>query len=381
MSEKNTPFSQLIKNAGGEGTFFDVWNDHAFCIIASDFMAELIAGRSAVGMTDSSAMQKAHISGPDASKLLDAISVRRLSNLQAGRVAYTVFATEDGYIQEDATVFKLDDGSFRLFSAGSFIDYLEQHKGDLDVTITDISYHYGLLSVYGPKCVSFLESAGVEGLESLKAFNYLKANINGVNVIVSRTGFTGGLGYELIVPWVEGEKVGQALLGSPHAADATFIGIAAFNTYRVEAGYVIPGADFAVPGHGEGELRTPYDMDLGWLVKLDREDDFIGKAALAKIKEAGSTYDYFSVEINEELQVESVDGAKLYSTDGDEIGVIFASGFSMEFGKFIGLCNVTRGSVSDATEVKVGDEKWNAVIKGSPLWSTEARTQTPPPVT
>jgi len=92
MSEKNTPFSQLIKNAGGEGTFFDVWNDHAFCIIASDFMAELIAGRSAVGMTDSSAMQKAHISGPDASKLLDAISVRRLSNLQAGRVAYTVFA-------------------------------------------------------------------------------------------------------------------------------------------------------------------------------------------------------------------------------------------------------------------------------------------------
>lgn len=378
MSEKNTPFSQLIKNTGGEGTFFDVWNDHAFCIIASDFMAELVAGRSAVGMTDSSAMQKAHISGADAAKLLDAISVRKLSNLQAGRVAYTVFATEDGYIREDATIFKLSDGSFRLFSAGSLIGWLEQHKGDFDVTITDISYNYALLSVYGPKCVSILQSSGVEGLESLKAFNYLETDIQGTNVIVSRTGFTGGLGYELIIPWEEGEKVGNALLGSPNASDATFIGIAAFNSYRIEAGYIIPGTDFAVPGHGEGELRTPYDMGLDWLVNLERDDDFVGKTALAKIKQAGSTYDYFSVEINEELEVESVDGAKLYNTHGDEIGVIFASGFSMELGKFIGLCNVRKGLVADGTEVKAGDDKWNAVIKNTPLWSTEARTQTPP---
>lgn len=378
MSEKNTPFSQLIKNAGGEGTFFDVWNDHAFCIIASDFMAELVAGRSAVGMTDSSAMQKAHISGPDAAKLLDAISVRKLSNLQAGRVAYTVFATEDGYIREDATIFKLADGSFRLFSAGSFTDWLEQYKGDLDITITDISYDYGLLSVYGPKCVSFLKVAGVEGLDSLKAFNYLETNINGVNVMVSRTGFSGGLGYELIAPWDESEKVGNALLDSPNASDATFIGIAAFNSYRVEAGYLIPGTDFAVPGHGEGEFRTPYDVGMGWLVKLDREDDFVGKTALTKIKQAGSTYDYFSVEINEELEVESVDGAQLYNTHGDEIGIIFASGFSMELGKFIGLCNVRKGLVTNGTEVKAGDDKWNTVIKNTPLWSTGARTQTPP---
>lgn len=378
MSEKNTPFSQLIKNVGGEGTFFDEWNQHAFCIIASDFMAELVAGRSTIGMTDSSAMQKAHISGSDAAKLLDAISVRKLSNLQAGRVAYTVFTTEDGDIREDATIFKLADGSFRLFSASSLIGWLEQYRGSLDVTITDISYNYGLLSVYGPKCVSLLQSIGIKGLESLKAFNYLEVDIQGINVMVSRTGFTGGLGYELIIPWSEGEKVGCALLDSPNAADANFIGIAAFNSYRVEAGYMIPGTDFAVHGHGEGELRTPYDMGLGWLVKLERDDDFVGKAALAKIKKAGPTYDYVSVEINEELEVESVDGAKLYSTDGDEIGVIFAGAFSMELGKFIGLCNVSSGLVSDGTEVKASDEKWDAVIRNTPLWSTEARTQTPP---
>ena len=379
-----TPFTQQIKSASGSDAYWMDLNDLQVAVIVNDYMAELDTGRNGVALLDTSLLQKLRISGPDAGRLLDYVCVRKVSDLPRGRVAYLALVTDEGMIRDDATAFRLQDGSYLVVSGSNLLDHVSRYQGDFDVAIEDVSAAWCTLSVYGPKSYSLLRAAGIEGLESLKAFHFLEAEIENIRFYISRTGFSGGLGYELWIPWSGGETICKHLLESEQGSTARFVGVASIDILRIESGYLLPGHDFPLPGVGDDvesdRYRSPFDVGLDWLVDFDRED-FVGKKSLLKEKETGSRYELFAVElqVETELDIETLAGTRIRSVDGDEIGEIFAGGYSLMLGKYVGLCNVRRGTATDATRVIAGDDKWPAVLKRSPLYVSEIRTQTPPP--
>lgn len=384
LSGKPTPFTTKIRAASGPDTYWIDWNDLQIPIVVNDYMAELHAGRSAVAMVDTSGLQKLHVSGRDAGKLLDFVLVRSVSELPRGRVAYALLTTDEGRIRDDATVFRLYDDGFLIASASNLLSWIERRQSDFDASIKDVSAHWCILSVFGSHSYALLRAAGIEGLKSLRAFNFVPADIDDLHFSVSRTGFSGGLGYELLIPWSDGEALCQCLLDSPLGNNARFIGMGALDILRTEAGYLLPGHDFPLAGVGDDaepdRLRSPFDMGLDWLIDFQR-DDFVGRTSLLEEKQAGSRYDLFAVQLDveTELDIESLAGTGVYVANGQRIGEIFAGGFSLTLGKYVGLCNVQRGSVAASEEVFAGDESWPAVIRRSPLYKSDIRTQTPPP--
>jgi len=378
----DTPFSEFIKRtAGDSGSWMD-YNGFALAVIVKDEKKEIAAGRTSLAVLDVSGMNKHKIKGPDAAALLDKICTRELSRLAVGRVAYTLLVAEDGMIRDDATVFRLADDHFMLMCTGNLLDWMKHHKGNLDVSISLVTHDWAQLSVYGPKSATFLDAAGIKGLDALRAFNFMKMNYHGTDLIVSRTGFSGGLGYELLIPWDKAAAVLEALVASPGGAGITFVGAAASTNLGIEVGFVVPGWYFPVPGHGSdadpSNYRSPYDLGMGWLVDLNR-GNFVGKQALEKISEDGPRHNLVAVEITKELDAGSIGGTRLFNQDGNDIGVILAGAFSLTLGKFIGLCTVKPGSVNVGDEVKAGKDKCAAVIRRSPVMTFAERTQTPPP--
>lgn len=384
LQGKPTPFTGTFRAACGPDAYWIDWNGLQIPIVVNDYMAELDAGRTDVGMVDTSGLRKLHVTGEDAGKLLDLVLVRSVSGLPRGRVAYALLTTEDGWIRDDATVFRLHDGGFLMASASNLLSWVERHRGEFDASIADVSADWCVLSVFGPQSYGLLRAAGIDGLESLKAFNFIRPEIGDLRFRVSRTGFSGGLGYELWIPWRDGEAVCQFLLDSPCAGSARFIGMGALDILRTEAGYLLPGHDFPLAGLDDGadpdSLRSPFDMGLDWLIDFQR-GDFVGKTRLLEEKQAGSRYDLFAVELDAEIEqdIESLAGTGLYDSDRRRIGEIFAGGYSLTLGRYVGLCNVPRGSVGIGAQVIVGTDHWTASLRRSPLFTSALRTRTPPP--
>lgn len=384
LTGKPTPFTGSIRVACGPDTYWIDWNGLQIPIVVNDYMAELHAGRHGVGMVDTSGLQKLHVSGSDAGKLLDYVLVRSVSELPPGRAAYALLTTEEGRIRDDVTVFRLHDESYLVASASNLLSWVERHRGSHDASIADVSAEWCVLSVFGPHSCALLRAAGIEGLESLNAFNFLRARIADLHFNVSRTGFSGGLGYELWIPWGDGEALCRHLLDSPGGHSARFLGMGALDILRTEVGYLLPGHDFPLAGLDDGaepdKCRSPFDVGLDRLIDFQR-GEFLGRNRLLEERRAGSRYELFAVELDveTELAVESLAGTALYLADGQRIGEIFAGGFSLTLGRYVGLCNVQRGSADAGAQVIAGDENWPAALKPSPLYRSGLRTQTPPP--
>jgi len=382
-SEGNpTPFTAVIKEAGGSEAFWIEWNDLQIPIVVGDYMAELEAGRAAVSMVDTSGLQKLKISGADAGKFLDYLCVRPMSQLAAGRVAYAAMTTADGYLRDDITIFRHDDGSYLVASGTNLLEWCNSHRSGHDVSIEDVSRDWCTLSVFGPQSYAFLKSAGLDRLSDLKAFHFVEESVAGKTFFASRTGFSGGLGYELWIPWDDGSAVCEHLAKLDTPVAPRFSGVGALDILRTEAGYLMPGHDFPLPGVGEAaansDYRTPYEVGLGWIVKLDR-DEFIGQAALRAASKS-PRMSLFAVELEIDAEVESLGGTPLFAEDGAELGAMFNGGFSLTFGKYIGMCCLPTGVASEDMAIIAGDEKWPGVLKSSPLLVSKERTMTPPPV-
>ena len=388
MSNENgkpTPFTQTIKDAGGEQAYWMEWNGFQTPVIVADYMAEVASGRENLNVMEISGFQKMRVSGEQAGEFLDFLCTRSVSGLSSGRVAYVVLANEDGLFLDDATVFCLKDNDYLVLSAGDLLEWANEHSGRFDITTQNVQTEWCALSIYGPKSYAYLEDAGVDGLNNLKAFNFVKSSIGGVGCIVSRTSFSGDLGYEIFAPWSGGEDVIAQLMTNAEKGGLRFAGVGAVDVLRSESGYLLPGFDFPTPGHGEAAepsaYRTPFDLGLDWLIELDREN-FIGKEALSKEKARGSRLNTFALQLSPEVEaeIEEFRGFDIRNEKGEVIGSAFAGGFSLTFGGYIGLCTIDRGSGNVDDTITVGDEKWPGVLKKSPMFTTKRRTQTPPPV-
>src|SRR5215217_264171 len=250
---------------------------------------EYNAIRNAAALIDISPLYKYRLTGKDATRLVDRIITRDMRKMSVGQVVYTPWCDERGKVIDDGTVSRLEENSYRWTAADPSLRWFTQNAAGMDVQIEDISENVSALALQGPTSGRLLKPL-VENADiaNLKYFRVTKASIAGVPVEISRTGYTGDLGYEIWIASEQALKVWDALMDAGRAFDIHAAGMLALDVARVEAGLLLIDVDF----HGskkaliEAQKYTPFEMGLGRLVQLDA-GPFVGRAALVAERRRG----------------------------------------------------------------------------------------------
>ena len=259
------------------------WNGYKSAQVFDTIASEYFAIRSTCSLMDLTPMEKYRITGPDSQRFLNRLVTRDLSNLAIDRVAYVIWCNDEGKVLDDGTVFRLGENDFRLCAQHHQLDWLSISRLGFNVNIEKETDDIAALAVQGPTSFSVLNKVGIEGLDKLKPFQICRKSISGIEIMISRTGFTGDLGYEL---WSSPEKAldlwdliyGQCENGN---FDIRAIGLQALNMVRIEAGFIMPGEDFvtAETAVRADRSRSPFELGLSWLVDFEKPY-FTGKTAL-----------------------------------------------------------------------------------------------------
>ncbi len=274
------------------------WKAYTTVDCYSVVQEEYFAIRNACGVFDLTPMIKYRISGKDGLAYLDKLLTRKMSKLTPGRVMYSAWCNDIGHVLDDGTVFHLEDNLWRLCSAERHLDWLMATAMGFDVEIEDETDDVVGLAVQGPTSCQTLKAMNLEGVENLKPFQLKKFSFAGTELLVSRTGFTGDLGYELWVTSEHAETLWDALFEAGSAYGILPIGSHALDIVRIEAGFIQAEVDFvpALDVVRAGRGRSPFELGLDWLVHFDKPV-FNGRQALLKEKENGSRYRFVRLDV------------------------------------------------------------------------------------
>ena len=242
---------------------------------------EYFAIRNASTLYDLTPMVKYRVAGREALEFLNRLVTRDLRKLRVGRVSYVVWCNDRGHIIDDGTVFRLAESEFRLCTAERQLDWLLDSALGFDVEIAEVTTDIAALAVQGPTSCYILKRFGLEGVERLKVFEIGEFSVRGRPLTVSRTGFTGDLGYELWMRPADAVAIWDELMAAGRTRGLRAIGSQALNMARIEAGFLMPNIDFVNAEHTVrlGRDRSPLELGLGWLVDLDKPH-FTGRRAL-----------------------------------------------------------------------------------------------------
>ena len=243
---------------------------------------EYNAIRNAAALIDVSPLFKYFITGRDAIRLVDRIITRDARKLAVGQVYYTPWCDQHGKVIDDGTVTRLDENAFRWTAADPSLRWFTQNAIGLDVSIEDFSDRIAALALQGPTSGRLLDAVAEADVRSLKYFRMTRGKIAGVPVDISRTGYTGDLGYEIWIPWNRAIDVWDALMSGGRPFDIHPAGMLALDVARVEAGLLLIEVDFNSSKKAliESQKYSPFEMGLGRLVQLDKRA-FIGQKSLA----------------------------------------------------------------------------------------------------
>ena len=252
---------------------------------------EYAAIRSSAALIDISPLYKYLVSGPDAARLLDRMVTRDLSRCQVGQVLYTPWCDAHGKVIDDGTVSRLGDTRYRVTSAEPNLRWLELNGPGMRVTIDDVSERTAALALQGPLSRAILERATEDDLSGLKYFRLAERRIQGIPVTISRTGYTGDLGYELWVDAGHAVALWDALLRAGTPFGITPAGIWALDLARIEAGLVMLDVDYhsahraAIPA----QESSPFELSLDWTVSRDK-GPYNGRRAHRAERERGPAW-------------------------------------------------------------------------------------------
>src|SRR5438477_906871 len=260
---------------------------------------EYNAIRNASALIDVSPLFKYRLSGRDAVKLVDRIITRDAFTLAPGQVYYTPWCDEHGKVIDDGTGTRLSGDSFRWTAADPSLRWFTQNAIGLDVAIEDISEQVAALALQGPTSSRLLMAVADADIRGLKYFRMARGTIAGVPVEISRTGYTGDLGYEIWMPWDRAVDVWDALMTKGRAFDIHATGMLALDVARVEAGLLLIDVDFNSSKKAliEAQKYSPFEMGLGRLVKLDK-GRFVGQAALVAEQKRGHEREIVGLEVD-----------------------------------------------------------------------------------
>jgi len=265
------------------------WREWSGYLAASAYFdsheIEYNAIREAAGLIDVSPLYKYLVSGPDAKRLVDRVITRDAGKLAAGRVYYTSWCNEDGRVVDDGTVAHLDDGTYRWTAADPSLRWFRLNARGLDVEIEDISERVSALAVQGPLSRDVLEAATEATLGDLRYFGRRSAQIGEIPVDVSRTGYTGDLGYEVWVDSANALEVWDALMRAGHPYGIRPAGMLALDVTRIEAGLILIEVDFDSVRRAliPEQSFSPFELGiLGRFVDFEKQVEFVGRRALER---------------------------------------------------------------------------------------------------
>ena len=264
-----------------------------------DHTHEYIAIRTACGVFDTSPLYKYLIHGPDALKLTNRVVTRDVSRYAVGRCTYTPWCDDGGKIIDDGILARLEEQTFRLTTADPTFHWLEENAVGLDVTIEEVTEAFAVLALQGPCSRDLLKSLSDADFDHLRYFSITKARLASIPVTISRTGFTGDLGYEI---WVEPHRaleLWDVLFEAGEAYRLRPFGEYALDMARIEAGMLLAEVDF----HSSKKVlydfqkSSPLELGLGWTVDLDKEF-FVGQRALKRELARGLEWMTMGLEID-----------------------------------------------------------------------------------
>ena len=260
---------------------------------------EYAAIRNAAALIDVSPLYKYRITGRDAARLLDRMITRDMTKLQVGQVYYTPWCDVHGKVIDDGTVSRLDEGAFRLTSADSSLRWLHLNAVGLEVAIEDISERVATLALQGPLSRAILEAVAPAEIATLKYFRLAETTVDRIPVAISRTGYTGDLGYEI---WVEADDalaVWDALMAAGTPYGLTPAGVWALDVARIEAGLIMLDVDYHSAHHAliEEQKSSPFEINLGWAVS-PAKGPFNGRRALAAERARSPRWSFVGLEID-----------------------------------------------------------------------------------
>ncbi len=260
---------------------------------------EYNAIRNGCGLIDISPLFKYHLHGPDAQRVVDRIITRDVSKMAVGQVYYTPWCDDDGKVIDDGTVARLADTRFRWTAADPSLRWLTEHARGLNVAVEDVSEQVAALALQGPTSARLLAAVSDVPVRDLKYFRAASGTIAGVPVEVTRTGYTGDLGYEVWMAWDQALTVWDALVEAGRAYVLRPAGMLALDVTRVEAGLLLTDVDFMSSRKAsiDPQMYSPYELGLGRLVALGKASPFVGRAALAREHAAGHRREIVGLEV------------------------------------------------------------------------------------
>ena len=260
---------------------------------------EYAAIRNAAALIDVSPLHKYMLTGPDSGRLLDRMITRDMTKCAVGQVYYTPWCDAAGKVIDDGTVSRLAQSTYRLTSADSSLRWLHMNAVGMDVEIEDVSERIGALALQGPLSRTILGQVSPADFTKLKYFRLVETTVCDAPVTVSRTGYTGDLGYEI---WVEAPRAeslwdGLVRAGTPYGL--TPAGVWALDIARIEAGLIMMDVDYFSAHHALIEERksSPYEINLGWTVSPTK-GPFNGRSALAAERARGAAWGFVGLEVD-----------------------------------------------------------------------------------
>ncbi len=359
---------------------------------------EYNAIRNASALIDISPLFKYRVTGPDASRLVDRIITRDVRKISVGQVVYTPWCDEHGKVIDDGTVSRLEENVYRWTAADPSLRWLTQNSAGLDVSIEDISENIAALALQGPTSGRLLKSIAEADIENLKYFRVTNGSIEDIKVDISRTGYTGDLGYEIWVAADDALRLWDILVERGRPFDIKPAGMLALDVARIEAGLLLIDVDFnsskkALIDHQE---YTPSEMGLGRLVHLDKQN-FVGREALIRESKRAPAKQIVGLEIdwNEvERHYEAVGLPPAVSPiasrvsvpvfkSGKQIGKATSSTWSPVLKKMIALATIAGeftkpgATVEIETTVEAVRHRVAARVVKTPFYNPKHKTATP----
>jgi len=286
LAPKTTPFHECLAALNETG----IWKHWSGYLAAPRYQysttSEYYAIRNSVGVFDTSPLFKYRITGPDTVRFLQLVMARDISQCQVGSAQYTCWCDPDGFVLQDGVILRVGEEEFWLTAAEPSLHYFRATASQLafsGVTIEDISADYGILAIQGPHAFNVVSQL-TGAADELRYFEMAQTEIEGCLSLISRTGYTGDLGYELWIPTAQAHRIWQCLMKAGEDYNITPIGLDALKMARVEAGLLLLDVDFRSSRFAwvDEQRESPIELGWRWMFRKLAEDkrEFIGREAI-----------------------------------------------------------------------------------------------------
>jgi len=387
VSLRNTPFHART----GPLSEGQAWRRWAGYVVASSYELsherEYHAIRNAAALFDVSPLYKYLVSGRDAARLLDHVVTRNVGKAKVGQVLYTPWCDGEGKQIDDGTISVLDERTFRMTAADPTLRWLYLNSSGLEVSIEDVSERTAALSLQGPSSREILQIAAQRDLAGLKYFRHTSAQIRGIPVTISRTGYTGDLGFEVWVDAAHAVPLWDALMEAGTPYGITPAGMLALDVARIEAGLLLIEVDYFSSRHAliESQKSSPLELGLGWTVATDKER-YNGQAALEAERRRGPSWQFTGLAVDWDSleQLYAAVGlpprvpsqawrvsVPVFDPGGRQVGYATSGGWSPLLKQYMALVHLESSSASPGTqlrmEITVEHRRKQATARVTPL--------------